>query len=67
MSKRRGKEHLRGRGERQAAGRLPADAYGGWTVAGDGRSVVGRCDCGEPAVVDCPVCGPQCQRCFMDG
>jgi hypothetical protein len=43
----------------------PADAYGGWVVAGDGRTVIGRCACGEPAVVDCPVCGPQCQSCFV--
>ncbi len=48
-------------------GRPLVDAGGGWFVAGDGKSVVGRCSCGEPAVVDCPVCGPQCQSCFLRG
>ncbi len=67
MSKRRGKEHLRKGGRRDAAGALPVDAYGGWSVAGDGRTVVGECACGEPAVTDCAVCGPQCQRCFTEG
>jgi hypothetical protein len=43
------------------------EAYGGWVVSGDGRTVVGQCRCGEAAVVDCPECGPQCQRCFIRG
>jgi len=48
-------------------GRPVVDAGFGWTVAGDGRTVEAQCECGEPAVVDCPVCGPQCQRCFIEG
>jgi hypothetical protein len=43
------------------------DAFGGWTVAGDGRSVTGVCACGAPAVADCAECGPQCQACFLEG
>jgi len=43
------------------------DAYGGWTVAASGSKVVGVCRCGESAVIDCPVCGPQCMGCFVRG
>jgi hypothetical protein len=43
------------------------DAWGGWTVAADGRTVVALCGCGEPAVADCPLCGPQCTSCFLRG
>ncbi len=48
-------------------GRPLVDAGGGWVVAGDGKTVVGRCACGEAAVADCEVCGPQCQVCFLRG
>jgi hypothetical protein len=58
---------VRGGGRRFVEGEMPVDAYGGWTVGGDGRTVVGVCACGEAAVTDCPVCGPQCQRCFIGG
>jgi hypothetical protein len=40
-----------------------ADAFAGATVG----PVVGECGCGQAAVVDCPVCGPQCMRCFVEG
>ena len=64
--------HERRRKQRQErrptppAARAPVDAGFGWTVAGDGRTVVGVCECGEAATVDCPVCGPQCQQCFTE-
>ncbi len=45
--------------------RYPADAYGGWNVAAGGRTVEGRCSCGQPAATDCAMCGPQCLLCFM--
>jgi len=47
-------------------GRRLAEGDLGWSASGDGRTVVGVCDCGQPAVVDCPVCGPQCARCFTE-
>ncbi len=68
MSKRRGKQHVPAKKRsRFVEGEVPVDAYGCWTVGADGRTVVGVCACGEVAVVDCPVCGPQCQRCFIGG
>ncbi len=48
------------------AGRRLVDGDLGWSVSGDGRTVVGVCECGEAATVDCPVCGPQCVRCFTE-
>ncbi len=54
-------------GPLRPGGRPVVDAGGGWVVAGDGRTVEGRCACGEPAAVDCPVCGPQCQGCYLRG
>ncbi len=26
-----------------------------------------RCSCGQPAVIVCPVCGPECRSCYMAG
>jgi hypothetical protein len=67
VSRRRGTQHRRERARPEAAAVGPVDAWGGWVAAGDGRTVTGRCSCGEVAVIDCPDCGPQCQRCFIGG
>jgi hypothetical protein len=61
-------ERAKARAAKRAAAnvnRSKRDAYGGWKVAGDGRTVVGVCRCGQPAATDCAICGPQCLRCFM--
>jgi hypothetical protein len=31
------------------------------------RDLGAPCSCGAPAVVECPVCGPECAACFMAG
>lgn len=30
-------------------------------------STLGCCGCGEPAIVQCPICGPECMACYMLG
>ncbi len=67
MPKRRRKGQQSKRSAERPGGRPLVDAWGGWVVSGDGRTVVGSCACGEAAVADCPECGPQCQRCFLGG
>jgi hypothetical protein len=32
-----------------------------------GKARVRRCGCGQPAVIICPVCGPECRSCYMAG
>jgi hypothetical protein len=66
MPKRR-KKHPSGGPLLRPGGRTVVDAGGGWVVGGDGKTVEGRCACGEPAVADCEFCGPQCQGCFLRG
>jgi hypothetical protein len=55
MSKRdRHQEKLR---RRERAPRAQAERPGG--------PPAGPCKCGQPAVVVCPICGPQCAACYL--
>jgi len=62
MSRRRGKQHLRLRGD-QGPGHVEPEGK----VLPDDSLSVGPCACGEPSATVCPECGPQCLRCFMGG